>query len=81
MKPMESVPCLSTSRTSSSGPSFSESSQTPCPIRKGKLRTLLAALDLEPLQQLADDKVEHLVKAAEKGLDVAAAPEWQAAAD
>ena len=34
-EPMESVPCLSTSRTSSLGPSLSESSHTPCPIRNG----------------------------------------------
>ena len=32
---MESVPCLRISATESSGPRFSESIQTPCPIRKG----------------------------------------------
>ena len=42
------------------------------PHQEGEIAHAAAALDLEPLEQLADDKVEHLIKAAEKGLAVAA---------
>ena len=42
------------------------------PHQEGEVAHAAAALDLEPLEQLADDKVEHLIKAAEKGLAVAA---------
>ena len=36
------------------------------PHQEGEIAHAAAALDLEPLEQLADDKVEHLIKAAEK---------------
>ena len=42
------------------------------PHQEGEIAHAAAALDLEPLKQLADDKVEHLIEAAEKGLAVAA---------
>ena len=41
MNPRESDPCRSTGRTASFQPSFSESIQIPCPIRKGKFLTFL----------------------------------------
>ena len=42
------------------------------PHQEGEIAHAAAALDLKPLEQLADDKVEHLIEAAEKGLAVAA---------
>ena len=66
MKPTLSVPWRSTSSTLSSGPSLSESIHTPWPIRKGVVVNLLAALDLEAVQQLAHHQVHAVVQHAEE---------------
>ena len=58
---MLNVPCLSTSPTSSLGPSFSLSSQT-LAHQEREVVYALFALDGETIVQLADDKLHHILE-------------------